>query len=203
MNRPKRIYPVILSVQRQVQGLTGKERVRKLGYWARCALLESARLSDVTLTRIEKNESGAPTPLEGIYWSLSHKKTYVCAVVSHEPIGIDLEELRPRPDSLFLRITDVDEQRLSSEDRKILFFRYWTSKEAILKAEGDGLKGLSRCKIEEILDPCHLTARYSGKRWHIEHHYFNGHIASIVRNHAQVEWTLYDELPVDGNSLGL
>jgi 4'-phosphopantetheinyl transferase len=198
MNSAKQIYPVIFDVRHFVQGLKGKDKTKKLGLFARCALMESARLSGVTLMRIEKNESGTPVPSQGIYWSLSHKKKFVCAVVSTEPVGIDLEEMHPRSESLFLRIVDEQEQKLSTEDRTTFFFRCWTSKEAILKAEGVGLKGLSACKIVEIFDPCHLVAKYSGKDWLIEHHYFNGHIASVVVNHyTRVSWNLSEARPVD------
>lgn len=184
------IYPTILPVPEADRKLKGKEKVRSLKLHAETALMASARMSGVFLKTLEKSGSGAPLPSGGIYWSLSHKNKYVCAVVSNDRIGIDLEEIRPLKEALFHRIADGIEWGLDTGDRLMTFFRYWTSKEAVLKAEGVGLVGLSRCRIDRIIDKRHLEVIYMGNRWGIEHYDFDGHIASVVQNLSPVKWMI-------------
>ncbi len=171
----------------------GREKVRALRHRAREALEISAQKSGVVLGELKKNKNGAPIPFNGIYWSLTHKSKYVAGVTCPEQIGIDIEEIRPCPAPLFDKIADSREWRLIDEDKFKSFFRYWTSKEATLKAVGTGLTELSKCHIERVIDDVHLITQHRGVRFHIEHHFFKGHIASIVTNSFQVIWTLLDE----------
>jgi len=184
------IYPAILPVPEADRKLKGKDKVQSLKRHAETALKWSARMSGVCLKTLEKSGSGAPLPSGGIHWSLSHKDKYVCAVVSNNRIGIDVEEIRPLNEAIFLRIADAIEWGLDNSDRLRTFFRYWTSKEAVLKAEGVGLAGLSRCRIDRIIDERHLEVIYLGNRWGIEHYDFDGHIASVVQGHSPVKWMI-------------
>ncbi len=96
------------------------------------------------------NDHGKPllaancsTPLQ---FNLSDSGPLVAlAVGSGHPLGIDIEQLRPRPDLLALaesRLTAPElEQFLKSDisTRDVVIFRSWTRREAISKAEGGGL----------------------------------------------------------------
>jgi len=72
----------------------------------------------------------------------------------------------------------------------MLFFRFWTAKEAVLKAEGVGMTGLSSCVINRLCDRQHLEIIYQDKKYLIEHVYFNGHIAAVVKNKLDSQWTI-------------
>ena len=67
------------------------------------------------------------------------------AVGSGHPLGIDIEQLRPLPDRFVLAESHLTvpelEQFLRSDfsNHNIVFFRSWTRREAISKAEGGGL----------------------------------------------------------------
>jgi len=184
------IYPVILAVPGKAQYLKGKEKVSFLSRHARSALEISAQKSCVQLNDLKKNENGVPLPFGGNYWSVTHKAAYVGGVIASERIGIDIEKIRPCSKALYRKTAHDREWDLSNEEPKTLFFRYWTSKESVLKAAGTGIRDLSKCCIAKIIDHTRLVVSYREKEWLVEHDYFDGHIASVVKNDFDVKWSL-------------
>jgi 4'-phosphopantetheinyl transferase len=184
------VYPVILAVPDERQKLIGREKVAFLSRYARSALEISARKSGVKLPRLIKGENGEPLRFDGNYWSLTHKTRYVGGVIASTKIGMDLERIRPCSAALYRKTAQDSEWRLSNGDPARLFFRYWTSKESVLKATGAGIKDLSKCRIVNIIDHNHLIISYKDQEWVVEHHDFDGHMASVVKNHFNVEWTI-------------
>ncbi len=187
--RNKVIYPVILAVPDAIKALTPKERVKFLSRHARRALEMSAEKSRIRLDALAQDERNAPLPFNGTYWSITHKNEYVGGVVCPSPTGIDIEKICPRAKSLFRKTADEAEWALADKTFTT-FFRYWTAKEAVLKTAGIGLRDLSKCRIRRVRDPHHLDLAYDGNNWRIEHHFFNNHIASIVKNDFLIEWTV-------------
>ncbi len=183
------LFPVILAVPDKIQQLTGRKKVSFLSKHARKALEISAKKSRVQLRNLKKDEKGVPLPFNGNYWSLTHKPKYVGGVIASTPIGIDIEKIRSCSKALFRKTAHDSEWELSDTDQFILFYRYWTSKESVLKASGTGIRDLSTCRIIRIIDDNHLVIDYRNQKWLIEHFYFDEHIASIVKNDFHVEWT--------------
>ncbi len=183
------IYPVILAVPDKEQQLKGREKVSFLSKHARKALEISAKKSRIQLTYLKKDEKGVPLPFNGHYWSLTHKSKYVAAVIASAPIGIDIEKIRSCSKALFRKTARDSEWKLSDTDPFILFYRYWTSKESVLKASGTGIRDLSKSRIMKIIDDNHLVIDYRNQEWLIEHFYFDEHIASVVKNNFHIEWT--------------
>lgn len=184
------IYPVILAVPDEKQLLTGREKVSFLSTHARRALEISAQKSRIQLGVLNKNKNGVPLPFNGNYWSVTHKTGYVGGVVAPTRIGIDLEKMRPIKAPLYGKTARNSEWALSDTDSIPLFFRFWTSKESVLKASGSGIRDLLNCRIKQIIDDEHLIIDYKEQDWHVEHFYFNGHIASVVKNNTDTDWTL-------------
>jgi len=184
------IYPVILSVPAEAKELTRRARVKYLSRHARRALEISAQKSSIQLGELLKEENGCPMPFDGNYWSVTHKPAYVGGVVAPRHIGIDIEKIRECSQALFKKTADEKEWALANSDPLILFFRYWTSKEAVLKAGGTGLKDLSKCRIVQIIDDNNLLINYKGRKWFVEHFFFNGHIASVSKGIFRTEWIL-------------
>lgn len=88
----------------------------------------------------------------GLEFNLSHSENIALyAIALHHRTGIDLEAIRPVSDleQLSKRFFAPQEhlaiQSLPVDERLHGFFQYWTLKEAVLKAVGDGLS-----KLEEV-----------------------------------------------------
>ena len=186
------LHPVILPVPERIQQFKPKDRVRYLGRHARRALTRSAAKSGIQTGELLKDENGMPLPFDGTFWSLTHKTQYVAGVVAPTPIGIDIERIRDLSGNLFRKTAAAAEWALAGTAEKSLhtFFRFWTSKEAVLKATGIGIKDLLKCQVCQILDDCHLAIHYESKDWLIEHFFYDQHIVSIVQNDFDIDWAV-------------
>jgi 4'-phosphopantetheinyl transferase len=184
------LYPVIMAVAENGKDLTPKERVKFLSRQARQALEFSAKKSRVRLGKLEQDERNAPLPFDGIYWSITHKTEYVGGVIAPYPVGIDIEKICSRTKALFQKTASEAEWSLADMTFET-FFRYWTAKEAVLKAAGIGLKALSKCRVVRVPDERHLDIEYGASTYRIQHHYYNDHVASIVKNSFEIDWTIF------------
>jgi 4'-phosphopantetheinyl transferase len=89
-----------------------------------------------------------------LQFNLSHSQDLaVYAIARHHPVGIDLEFLRPVADMqrLAQRFFSAQEyaaiQAFPSDRQQAAFFQYWTGKEALLKAIGQGLTQLEAVEL--------------------------------------------------------
>ena len=84
-----------------------------------------------------------------IHFNLSHCPKCVACAISREPIGIDVETIRPYKTDLASRVLSQDEIRkvASDPDPALSFTRFWTMKESLVKLSGTGL----RVPIPDIL----------------------------------------------------
>jgi 4'-phosphopantetheinyl transferase len=97
---------------------------------------------DVTCPRCGQPHGKPRVP--GIELSLSHSGDAVLvAVTPHQPIGVDVEELAERGEDIAGVVLAGAERAvfdaLPPDRRPAALIRYWTRKEAVLKATGDGL----------------------------------------------------------------
>ncbi|MBF2067751.1 MAG: 4'-phosphopantetheinyl transferase superfamily protein [Calothrix sp. C42_A2020_038] len=89
-----------------------------------------------------------------LWFNLSHcQGMALCAVCLNRPIGIDLEYIRPVTDVLVLaqQFFSPNEyavmKSLPPNQKQEVFFRYWTCKEAYLKATGAGISQLQQIEV--------------------------------------------------------
>ena len=186
------LHPVILPVPEGVQKFKPRDRVLYLSRHARRALERSAARSGIRAGELLKDENGMPLPFDGTFWSITHKTQYVGGVVAPTPIGLDIERIRDFSRGLFRKTAVEQEWALANTEEKSLmtFFRFWTSKEAVLKATGIGIKDLLKCQVRQIPDDCHLIIQYESKDWLIEHFFYDQHIASIVQDDFDIDWAV-------------
>ncbi|WP_319524245.1 4'-phosphopantetheinyl transferase superfamily protein [uncultured Desulfosarcina sp.] len=184
------IYPVILPVPEIDRQLKGREKVKSLSRYARLALEQSCAKSGLRLEDLPKDDQGVPLPVDGVYWSLSHKSAIVGGVAATLPVGLDLETVRPVNQALLARIADDPEWRLAGNREAASFFRFWTAKEAVLKAVGKGMAGLSRCRIVAIETSTRMILTYDNLPWPVEHRWFGDHVAAMAVQQDTVVWSL-------------
>jgi 4'-phosphopantetheinyl transferase len=179
-------------VPEEVTDFRPRNRVIFLSTHARKALRLSAEKSGAPFRELEKDDRGIPRPFNGVYWSITHKTEYVGGVVAPDPIGIDIEKIQPCARGLFKKTAGESEWSLAGRGSEAFttFFRYWTAKEAVLKASTTGIKDLLKCRIHQITDDTRMEIDYCNKIWHVRHYFFDNHIASIVENNFRIEWTL-------------
>jgi 4'-phosphopantetheinyl transferase len=103
----------------------------------------------------------APAPAtRGLSFNLSHaQELALVAITRGRQLGIDLEHIRPIPE-----VEQIAERIFSAQEKEMLrtlpgteklrvFFRYWTCKEAYIKARGEGLSlPLDQFQIVPISD---------------------------------------------------
>ncbi|BAZ38832.1 4'-phosphopantetheinyl transferase HetI [Calothrix sp. NIES-4101] len=89
-----------------------------------------------------------------LWFNLSHCQSMaLCAVCLNRPIGIDLEYIRPITDVVTLaqQFFSPNEyaamKSLPPNQKQEVFFRYWTCKEAYLKATGAGISQLQQIEV--------------------------------------------------------
>jgi 4'-phosphopantetheinyl transferase len=112
------------------------------------------------LVGFDRSESGKPMLAKElrdrseITFNLSHAHGCALMAVSRaQEVGIDLELVRSDVpvENLSRRFFTQSEHttimQSAPEQRAAIFFRYWVAKEAVLKAQGIGLRGLTGCEI--------------------------------------------------------
>ena len=192
------LFPVILPVIEDMSELPGREKVALLSRISRDALRLSAERSGVIVGGLYKDENDVPIPFGSHYWSVSHKPKYVAAVISNDRIGIDIEEIKPRSESLFDYVASGEEWELSQEKSWDTLFRYWTAKEAVLKAIGIGISGFKTCCIISVPDENHIILDYQDRLFEAEQLRYQGHLVSVLKDKNKIEWIIPEDFPPSG-----
>ena len=182
------IQPILTPIA-IVDSLSGREKVERQRSTARRALSMCAEQCGVPDGPWEQDANRVPLPANGYDWSISHKPLMAGAVIADEPVGIDIEHIKPRGnEGLWDRLADGGEWELAGERSWGMFFRLWTAKEATLKANGRGIGGFGECRIVAVPDDRHIRCEYGDQHWRIEQYYHAGHIAAVTAGSLDVRW---------------
>jgi len=84
-------------------------------------------------------------PGGGLRFNISHTRGFVACAIAHDEVGVDVEASNRMTDfDIADRFFAPEEARLVKsappEGRACVFFRFWTLKEAFIKATGEGLR---------------------------------------------------------------
>lgn len=112
--------------------------------------LKESGLSEELLKEIYYNEAEKPL-IQGLSFSISHSQDLVaCAFSKEGNIGLDVEFPRSIQREHFRHCFNEKEWSLIQIDKSMhTFYRFWTQKEAILKANGVGLGHLLNITIKD------------------------------------------------------
>jgi 4'-phosphopantetheinyl transferase len=136
----------LVSAQRRDQALRYKHlhgRFCCLKSWMMLkGLLEQNGYNQTDLDLFLYNPQGKPYLANGPYFSISHCKAGIAVAVDDQPIGIDIESIRHADHELITRTMNADEQQHIHSDRD--FTRFWTRKEAVVKAQGTGIESFEQ-----------------------------------------------------------
>lgn len=110
-------------------------------------LLRSALIrygfSEQALSLIQFNDHQKPYIEGNVYFNISHAGKYVaCAISEGIQIGLDVEQKIPQPNMSDFRdiFSPAEWDYLNSAEEKTdVFYKLWTRKESIIKANGKGL----------------------------------------------------------------
>lgn len=129
------------------------------------ALLEKGYPKNV-LETIAYTDFGKPYIPSGIEFNISHSgDSVICAISEQTPIGIDIEEKKPVDiyefDGIF---SDLEWSTLVSDtEPKENFYRFWTTKESVIKAVGKGLSLV----LKEVMTTDKNTCTYKNINYNI------------------------------------
>jgi len=186
------LTPILLPIACDAS-CTPSERVRQQRHHARRALRECAARCGAPLDGWEQNADGKPLPQAGWHWSISHKRTLAAAVIADHPVGIDVEHIEPRNESLWTEAASDAEWSLLGGRDWPRFFRIWTAKEAVLKAHGVGLARLDDCRIVQIPDTNRSVVAFQGQPFRVEHFHVGQHIAAVTCRSNPVHWLVWGD----------
>ena len=136
--------------------------------WLLQQLLEET--CGITDSVLHRDSSGQPY-LTGcdLFVSLSHCDDMVACAVSEEPVGIDIERIRPVKEGLCRRVCTPEElaylqaapEELSSDPASLRrFFEIWTGKEAYFKKCGTGITNLRSVNVLSLSRQVHTVEDY-------------------------------------------
>ena len=150
---------------------------------------------------IERTPCGAPrlrfgeeSQKRAPHLSITHSAGFAVIVAATFPVGIDLEQVEPRPDS-FIQYFLCDAEKgqaagLTCEQRQLAINRFWSSKEAISKVHGWG----SRLPMQ-ALDCTQERITFSGRDFHCASAFRAGFVASLAyESYAAPQWPLASSL---------
>ncbi len=121
-------------------------------------------VSDLSFKRLEFGKPFCPEASE-IHFNISHAGEWIICGISDNPIGVDVEQIIPVKRELFCSVLTAHEQ-LHCSNRSVNemsreFFRYWSIKESIVKALGQGF-AISPLNLE--IDLQSLPIRYEASQ---------------------------------------
>ena len=185
------LCPVMRTTPGQASHLPSAVRVSNQRRAARAACRDSAQRLGLRLGELRQDESGAPVPVDGWYWSLSHTKGLVGGIVYPAPVGIDVECVKPRRQEVVNLTATRAEFDVLGGFRWRNFTRIWSAKEAVLKKAGCGLAELSKCVVVAAPSTRALVLHHRDALHYVYQCFQRGHFVSIaadVADEAEIRW---------------
>jgi phosphopantetheinyl transferase len=129
------IFEKLEISKRECEWLSGRLAAKKACGNCDASLNGLARFSDISIL---SDEAHAPyiADYPALNVSISHSHEYAIAVVAPFDIGVDMEKIEPRPDSLAKFFCSREERSIlenAPNQKDDLMTRFWSRKEAVSK----------------------------------------------------------------------
>jgi 4'-phosphopantetheinyl transferase len=102
-----------------------------------------------------------------LHFNVSHSEDWIVCAVDDEPIGIDIEKIRPVELEFAAQFFSEEEYKIlmskSLEDQQHFFFDLWTLKESYVKAVGRGLSMPLNSFTVSFLEKGEITVKSGNK----------------------------------------
>lgn len=154
---PKENYKILESIwqERKEKILSYKfENGRKESLGSALMLQKVLFQNNLIPQNIKYGQNGKPE-ISGLNFNISHSKNFVICSVSENPVGCDIEKIRPVKSGFEKRFFTKNEvaylEKFLGDERLKQFCRLWTMKESYMKFTGDGMK-LALNRFEFIIE---------------------------------------------------
>lgn len=146
---------------------------------------------------ILKDEMGKPYfPGNPFYFNVSHSGEYLALAISKEPVGIDLQKIKPVKVGMYHKTVRPLEGVLIGKDRERDFIRLWTLKESFVKAEGKGLR-IPMKDYYFVKEKEDYFVFWGGQKqpwtFNIEETLLKDYIVSVCGMEKEVSWSVEQE----------
>ncbi|MCC7292304.1 MAG: 4'-phosphopantetheinyl transferase superfamily protein [Phycisphaerales bacterium] len=186
------LHIVLIPIPDNGRDVPPRERIRRQRDAAAHALDESARLSGLPRLAWERDAAGVPVFDRGVCWSLSHKPSIAAGVVAAKPVGVDVEVVQPRNEGLWEYVASREEQDRAGTRDWPMFFRFWTAKEAVLKANRVGLSRLDDCRVIDAPYRDSALLTFAGRPLRVTYFHSGDVLAAVT---AEPDGAAWHEMP--------
>lgn len=127
---------------------------------------------------------------KGVFYNLSHSGEWTVAAISDNEVGVDIQQVKPVDMRLAKRFfTEEEWLRIegAGDGATELFYRFWTVKEAYLKALGTGLsRPLNSFTVRFTQGGAKISDGECGEEWLVsEFNCFEGYrLACVAKEYA-------------------
>ena len=153
---------------------TGQGRLLSLGAGILFDEAMRSRGLDPDKTRIAVNRYGKPFLPDhpDLHFSLSHSGAFELCAVSNREVGCDIQIIEERRLSAVSRAFSEEEARILSEldksEERAFFYRVWTLKESLIKADGRGLAfPMQSISVMQSAGQCRDVVRVQEKEYRL------------------------------------
>ena len=132
-----------IKIRDRIERKASREKIQTslLGYLLLKESLERNGLHQA-INMIKRSPEGRPNIVQNFDFNISHSDQYaVCAFSKKYSLGIDIEKIKPISLEFLQHFFNQDEwtDMQKNENSQEQFYRLWTKKEAVVKADGRGL----------------------------------------------------------------
>jgi 4'-phosphopantetheinyl transferase len=132
-----------LKIRDKIERKASREKIQTslLGYLLLKESLERNGLHQA-IDMLKQSPEGRPNIVHNFDFNISHSDQYaVCAFSKKYSLGIDIEKIKPISLEFLRNFFNQDEwaEMQENENSQEQFYRLWTKKEAVVKADGRGL----------------------------------------------------------------